>query len=80
MFAHLPSVVGLALAASALTVLAGDSNSICLAQDAIQTLSRFTSQEADTADLQPGQAASLTLVPQHRFTGRSRGRQADTQQ
>lgn len=53
MFVHLPSVVGLALAASALTVLAGGSNSICLAQDAIQTVSRFTSQEADTADLQP---------------------------
>lgn len=79
MFVHLPSVVGLALAASALTVLAGGSNSIYLAQDAIQTVSRFTGQEADTADIQPGQAASLTLVPQHRFTGRLRGHQADTQ-
>lgn len=80
MFVHLPAVVGLALAASALTVLAGGSRSIYQAQDDIQTVSRFTGQEADTADLQPGQAASLTLVPQHRFTGRSRGHQADTQQ
>ena len=75
MLPHLVSVVGLALAASAsaLTVLADGSSSICLAQDAIQTASLFTGQEADAAGVQPGQAKSSTQVSQHSITDGSRG-------
>ncbi|KAK1829340.1 hypothetical protein QBC39DRAFT_134713 [Podospora conica] len=64
MFPHLQLAVGLALAASALTVLAEGSTpgaqATCLAQDAIQTASLFTGQEADTPGIQPGQAKSST--------------------